>query len=126
MDFMDFIDFADLLETNIDLYQKNQNLIISYVLDQRNRSSYANKLFSIGENTIKKYLFDNPIFMEIILNEIIQRKILIKIYKKKLEHSNDNIIKTRILKFGMRLIKHNSYKFKNEHQKIFKKNMIII
>lgn len=105
-------DLADLLETNIDLYQKNLNLIISYVNDQKNNSSYADNLSIIGDNAIKKYLYDNPDYMKNILNEILLRKNLIKIYKQKLKKYNYDPIKTRILKFGLKLIKYNLYNFK--------------
>jgi hypothetical protein len=124
------MDFADLLQFNIELYDKNIDLIISYTIDQKNYSSYADKLFMIGENTIKKYLFDNPDFMEVILNEIKQRQILIKLYKQKIqENMNENMndpIKKRMLKFGLKLVQKNLYEFKNEHKKIFKKNIILI
>lgn len=120
------MDFADLLQSNIELYDKNIDLIISYTIDQKNNSSYADKLFMIGEDIIKKYLFNNPDFMEVILNEIKQRRILIKLYKQKIQENIDDRIKKRILKFGLKLVQTNLYEFKNEHKKLFKKNIILI
>jgi hypothetical protein len=120
------MDLADLLQSNIDLTEKNINTIINYTHKQKKNSIYCNKLYFIGYNSIKNYLESNSDFMKIILNEFQQRKILIKIYKQKIKENFNDPIKINILRFGLKIIKNNLYDFQNEHKNIFKKNMYLI
>ena len=120
------MDFADLLQSNIELNKKEIDMIIDYTYKQKDYSIYATKLNMIGHIAIKNYLKNNEDFKKIILKEIRQRKILIKLYKQKIKEYSDDPIKLNILHFGLELIEKNIYDFQNKHKNIFKKNLYII
>jgi hypothetical protein len=123
------MDSADLLQSNIDLHQKQINFIINYILSQKKHSiytDYIDKLVKIGKKSMEDYLLDNPDFMKIILKEFEQRKILIKLYKKKIKENLNDSIKLNILQFGLKFVMNDLLCFQNEHKNIFKKNMYLI
>jgi hypothetical protein len=93
---MDY-DSGDILISNIDLNQKNQEKIIKYALTQKNYSSLMTDILTIGIDAMKEYLDNNPKIMNKILYELKSKKLLIKVFNKKYDENINNKLKKKIL-----------------------------
>ncbi len=93
---MDY-DSGDILISNIDLNQNNQEKIIKYALTQKNYSSLISDILTIGIDAMKGYLDNNPQIMNKILYDIKSMKLLIKVFNNKYEENINNKLKKKIL-----------------------------
>ena len=114
------MDLADLLQSNIDLHQKNLDEIVEYSINNKN------KLYEIGVMSMKEYLLNNSEYKEKLLKKISEHNRIIQNYKNALlETENDK--EKILLEFGLKCLtlNYNYTQFKNEHKKVFKQQMSI-